>query len=319
MSLFCDITCAIALFIFGITLLGEGLDNLAKGTVERAVQKATGNRMRGFLTGTAVTAVVQSSAAVSVLTAELSQSGVLALRQTIPVLIGANVGTTVTAWLLCASRELPYSEMISALLGLIGTGLYLMPSRRQWGRVVLGMFLLLSGMKAVTAAVLPLTRTAWVTRLLAASQRPMWGLLSGILLTVLTQSSSVSVGLLQALSASGRLCYAAAIPMVLGQNIGTCLMVFLVALGGKHRAGQAAWAHLLFNVIGSAITLFLLGVIKLFRFTDILVHTVDFMGVAMIHTMFNLSSAAVFLPLNETFAMWIERFTVRPWSGSANR
>ena len=305
--------------MFGITLLGEGLDDLAKGTVERAVQKATGNRMRGFLTGTAVTAVVQSSAAVSVLTAEFSQSGVLALRQTIPVLIGANVGTTVTAWLLCASRELPYSEMISALLGLIGTGLYLMPSRRQWGRVVLGLFLLLSGMKAVTAAVLPLTRTAWVMRLLAASQHSMWGLLSGILLTVLTQSSSVSVGLLQALSASGRLCYAAAIPMVLGQNIGTCLTVFFASVGGKRRAGQVAWAHLLFNVGSSSVILLLLEIVKLFSFTDILRQTVGFVGIAAIHTVFNLIGAVIFLPRSDCLATVVERLTAHLPSGSANR
>lgn len=319
MSLICDVVCAIALFIFGMTLLGDGLTRAAGGRMERALRRMTDDPWRGFLMGTAVTAVVQSSAAVSVLSAELVQSGILTLRRAIPVLIGANVGTTVTAWLLCAARDLPYMAVISTVLALIGVALYLMPSRRHWGGILLGIFLILTGMESVTSAVQPLMQTAFVYRLFAAARNPLWGMLGGILLTVLVQSSSVSVGLLQALSLSGQINYATAIPMVLGQNIGTCLTVFLVALGGKKRAGQAAWAHLLFNVIGSATTLFLLGVVKLLRFTDILAQPVDFMGIATIHTVFNLSSAAVFLPLNETFAAWTERLTARPWSESANR
>ncbi len=318
MSLICEVVCAIALFIFGMTLLGDGLTRAAGGRMERTLRRMTDNPWRGFLAGTAVTAVVQSSAAVSVLSAELVQSGILTLRRVIPVLIGANVGTTVTAWLLCAAQDLPYTTVISAVLALMGVALYLLPSRRHWGEILLGIFLILTGMEAVTSVAQPLTQTTVVCCLFAV-ENPLWGLLGGILLTVLVQSSSVSVGLLQALSLSGQISYAAAIPMVLGQNIGTCLPIFLVALGGKHHAGQAAWAHLLFNVIGSAITLFLLGVVKSFHFTDILACPADFMGVAMIHTVFNLSGAAVFLPLNETFAMWIERLTVRPWSGSANR
>lgn len=319
MSLLCEITCAAALLIFGITLLGDGLSRAAGGRMERALQRLTDSRLRGFLTGTAITAVVQSSTAVSVLTAELAQSGLLTLRRTIPVLIGANVGTTATAWLLYAARGLPDTAVFSALLAVAGITLWFLPKRRHWGSVLLGLFLLLTGMASVTAAAQPLTQTAFVRRLLIAAQHPLWGLLGGILLTVLVQSSSVSVGLLQALSAGGRVSYAMVIPVVLGENIGTCLTVFLAALGGRRRAGQAAWAHLLFNGIGAAAVLAALLPARWTGLAEILTRPADFMGVAVVHTAFNLVGAAVFLPLNEPFAALIERLTARPWSGSASR
>lgn len=319
MSLLCEITCAVALFIFGISLLGDGLSRAAGGRMERALRRMTDSRLRGFLTGTAVTAVVQSSTAVSVLTAELAESGILTLRCTIPVLIGANVGTTATAWLLYAARGLPYTAVFSALLALAGVVLCFMPKRRHWGSVLLGLLILLTGMKAITAAAQPLTQTVFVRRLFAAAQHPFWSLIGGILLTVLVQSSSVSVGLLQALSVGGQVSYAMAIPVVLGENIGTCLTVFLAALGGKRRAGQAAWAHLLFNIIGAAVVLLALVIAELSGFTEMLANQAGFMGIAVIHTVFNLIGAAVFLPLNEPFAALIERLTARPWNGSASR
>lgn len=319
MSLICKMTCAIALFIFGISLLGDGLSSAAGGRMEWALQRMTDTRLRGFLTGTVVTAVVQSSTAVSVLTAELTQSGILTLRRTIPVLIGANVGTTATAWLLYAMRDLPKALFFSSLLAAVGIILYLIPSRRHWGSVLLGLFLLLSGMEAVTAAAQPLTQTALVHRCFTAAGQPLWGMLGGILLTVLMQSSSVSVGLLQALSFSGQVSYAMAIPVVLGQNVGTCLTVFLVAAGGKQRAGQAAWAHLLFNVIGSGVMLCLLLLVKWLGLGEILTQPADCMGIAVIHTVFNLTGAVIFLPLNEPFASLIEYLTVRPQSVSASR
>lgn len=319
LSVFCDIICAVALFLFGITLLGDGLSRMAGSRMESMLRRITDTPLQGFLTGTAVTAVVQSSAAVSILAAELYQSGVLTLRRTIPVLIGANVGTTATAWLLCAARDLPYAAACSAVLAIGGIVLYLMPSRQKWGGVLLGLFLLLTGMQSVTAAVQPLLQSAVLHRLFTVVQNPLWGVLGGMLLTVLVQSSSVSVGLLQALSVGGQLRYAVAIPVVLGQNIGTSLTVFLATLGGKQRAGQAAWAHLLFNIVGTAVALFLMGTVKLFNLTTNLDESVGFVGIAAIHTAFNMVGAALLLPLNEPFAALIERLTARPQSVSANR
>lgn len=312
LSLLCRVLCAIAMFLFGITLLGDGLSRAAGGRIAPILRRVTGNRMGGFLTGAAATAVVQSSAAVGVLAAELMQSGILTLRRTIPVLIGANVGTTATAWLLCAAQNLPYTAVFSTILAAAGMVCYLIPSRRHWGSAAFGLFLVLTGMESITAAVEPLTHTALLHSLFSAAQQPLWGLLCGMLLTVLVQSSSVSVGLLQALAISGQISYAMAIPMVLGQNIGTCLTVFFVSLGGKRRAGQAAWAHLLFNVMSSAMIFFLMGIVKLLHFADLLSCPVGFSGIAMIHTAFNLAGAAVFLPLSERFALLIERLTFRP-------
>lgn len=312
LSLLCRVLCAIAVFLFGITLLGDGLNRAAGGRIAPILRRVTDNRMGAFLTGAAITAVVQSSAAVGVLTAELVQSGILTLRRAIPILIGANVGTTATAWLLCVVRDLPYTAVISTVLAVVGMACYLIPIRRHWGSMILGLFLVLTGMESVTAAVEPLMRTALLHRLCAVAQQPLWGLLCGMLLTVLLQSSSVSVGLLQALAFSGQISYAMAIPVVMGQNIGTCLTVFFVSLGGKRRAGQVAWAHLLFNGISAAIIFFLIGIVKLFHFTDFLSCPVGFTGIAMLHTAFNLTGAAVFLPLSDRFASLIGRVTARP-------
>lgn len=279
----------------------------------------TDSRWRGFVTGTVVTATVQSSAAVSVLTAELVQSGLLTLRRAIPVLIGANVGTTVTAWLLCLAQGLPDTVTLSAVLAIVGTVLYLTPRRRHWGCVLLGLFLLLSGMDGITAAARPLMQTDWLRRLFTTVQNPLLGLSMGMLLTVLVQSSSASVGLLQALSATGQVRCATALPILLGQNIGTCLTVFFVALGGKQRAGQVAWAHLLFNVIGSTVMLLLQGAIRLSHFSYLLTQPVNSMSVAMLHTLFNLISAAIVLPCADGFARLVEEITAHPWNVSANR
>lgn len=317
----CELICGTALFLFGVSLLGDTLEQLAGGRPERALRRMTRRRVGGFLLGCGVTAVVQSSTAVTVLTAELAESGVLSLRQCLPVLMGANVGTTATAWLLWLMHLSAWHgtpAVPAALLALCGMVCYLSHRWKHRGALLLSLLLVFTGMETITAAAAPLASSPLTQSMLQLTGHPLLGLASGILLTVLVQSSSVSVGLLQAFSVGGGLTVAAAIPVVLGQNIGTCLTVFLAAAGGKRRAGQTAWAHLLFNAASAALVLALLGIGRLLRL-PILQQVASFGSIGAIHTIFNLLGTAVFLPQTERLARLAERLSPETYSPSATR
>ena len=297
--------CATALFLLAINLMGSGVHKAAGERLERLLERLTHGRLQGFLLGTVVTAAVQSSSAVTVLTAELTDSGLLPLRRAIPVLIGANVGTTATAWLvwLLGGKEWWAAEEVSLALLAAGAAVYLFTGKSGLSRIAWGLGLLLMAMELITAAALPLSGSAVVTRWLQICRWPLPSFLTGAVLTALVQSSSVSVGLLQAMSLGGGVSYAVAIPMILGQNIGTCITVFLAAAGGRKRPGQVAWAHLLFNVLGAAaVMLFLL----LMPNIPWLRQPIDMWGISVVHTVFNLLSAAVFLPFTDSFARLID-------------
>ena len=301
----------LALFLLGISFLGEGMERLAGGRAERYLRRCTSSRGRGFLLGTAVTAVVQSSSAATVIAVSLADSGLLTLRQVIPVVIGANVGTCATAWLLCLFQTGSdvLTALPAALAGAVGTGLYLFSRRRKhWGMVLLCFLLLLTGMEAMTAAAELLAGQPGTQLLLAAARHPLLGLLFGTVLTAFIQSSSASVGILQALSVSGQISVAMALPVILGENIGTCATAFLATLRGGRAAKQTALTHLLFNCMGTAGVFLLLMLFKK-PAAPLLERAADFESIAVIHTVFNLFSAALLLPFSEGLAKMAERLT----------
>ncbi|NLU25475.1 MAG: Na/Pi cotransporter family protein [Clostridiales bacterium] len=320
MATVCKLVCGLALFLLGISFLGEGMERLAGGRAEKYLRRCTQSRTRGFLLGTAVTAVAQSSSAVTVIAVSLTDSGILTVPQVVPVIIGANVGTTATAWLLCLFQsDLTVLTMLPvALAGAAGVGLYLFsPRHKHWGMALLGFLLLLTGMETMTAAAEILAARPGGELLAGAAGHPLLGLLGGMLLTAFIQSSSASVGILQALSVTGQISLFTALPIVLGQNIGTCVTAFLATVKGGAAARQTALTHLFFNLIGAA------GVMALLLFLGERAETylsrpADFENIAVIHTVFNLLSAAVLLPFSDGLSTLAERLTGAS-AGKANR
>ena len=285
------------LFLFGMTLLGEHLRELSGGRAERALRRVTDSRQRGALLGFAVTAVVQSSSAVTVLAVSLADAEILTLRQIVPVIIGSNVGTTATAWLLClrtgASASASALTVAAACVGLLLN--LLVPKRRAWGGLLLGLYLLLTGMERMAASAAPLAETATFHRLMVVAIHPLPAVLVGTAVTGVLQSSSAAIGLLQAFSATGTVPWSVGVPLVLGGNIGTCVTVLLASIGGGPNAKRAALAHLRFNLLGTAVLLPLwlsFGV----KFRN---RPIGPMEIAAVHTAFNLLSAAMLLPLSD--------------------
>jgi len=287
----------IVLFLFGMTLLGEHLRELSGGRAERALRRVTDSRGRGLLLGFAVTAVVQSSSAVTVLAVSLADAEILSLRQIVPVMIGSNVGTTATAWLLCL--QMGPSAAASALTvaaACVGLLLYLLvPKCRAWGGLLLGLYLLLTGMERMAASAAPLAETETFHRLMGLAVHPLAAVLVGTTVTGVLQSSSAAIGLLQAFSATGTVPWSVGVPLVLGGNIGTCVTVLLASIGGGTNAKRAALAHLRFNLMGTAALLPLwLGFGVTLRNRPI-----GPMEIAAVHTAFNLLSASMLLPLSD--------------------
>lgn len=286
----------IVLFLFGMALLGEYTRELGGGRMERLLRRATDGRWRGFLLGFAVTAVVQSSSAVTVLAVSLADAGILGLRQIIPVMIGSNVGTTATAWLLCLRTETTASPGLLVVAACGGLLLYLLaPGRRAWGGLLLGLFLLLTGMERMAAAAAPLAETEAFLRLTELAVRPLWAVLAGTVFTGIIQSSSASIGLLQAFSTAGSVTWGMGVPLVLGGNIGTCATVLLASAGCGANARRAAWAHLNFNLLGTAALLPL----WLCFGAPLRDQPIGPVEIAAVHTVFNLISAALLLPIFE--------------------
>lgn len=288
----------IVLFLFGMALLGENLHKLSGGRTERMLRRVTDSRWRGMALGFLVTAVIQSSTATTVLAVSLTDTGVLSLRQAVPLIVGSNVGTTVTAWILCLGGTSGAEQVFNAVLASAGLYFYILRARyKAWGGVLLGLFLMLSGMGQMTAAAAPLTQAGWFSRLPYMTDHPVVWILAGAAVTAVLQSSSASVGLLQAVSASRRVSWGMAVPLVLGQNIGTCFPVLLASIGAGQNARRAALSHLWFNLIGTMILL------PPWQLLGGKLHTasIDAVGIATVHTGFNLLAAMLLLPFAELF------------------
>lgn len=317
----------LALFLYGISLMGGGLERAALGGVRRLLGRLTDSPLQGVLLGAVVTAAVQSSSAVTVIVVGLVGSGVLSLRQAIGVIMGANIGTTVTAHLLrlgdAASAagagasgaglllRLCSPATLAPVAVLLGTVLWLTARKNRWatlGQLLLGLGILFTGMLQMEAAVAPLGQTPAFLRLFRRVENPLLGVLAGAGVTAVIQSSSASVGILQAASSTGAVSWAAAAPILLGQNIGTCVTPALAALGGGNQgAKQAALVHLLLNLTGTAVFLAAIYGTGWASRAPFWETPITKAGIARFHTFFNLSVTAMLLP----FVGTLERLVCR--------
>ena len=299
----------LALFLFGMDVMGKALERQAGGQLEKVLSKLTDSPVKGFCLGLLVTAVIQSSSATTVMVVGFVNSGIMQLRQAIGVIMGSNVGTTVTGWLLSLSGiqgdsffvQLLKPTSFSPILAFFGIILYMFcksEKKQSAGTILIGFAVLMTGMTAMSNAVAPLKNEAWFTNLFVAFQNPLLGVLAGAVLTAVIQSSSASVGILQALSATGAITFGSALPIIMGQNIGTCVTALISSIGTNKNARRAAMVHLYFNVIGVLLFLCLfypLNALLHFSFLD---GTVSALGIAIVHTAFNFITTMVLLPLS---------------------
>ena len=297
----------LCLFLFGMNVMGESLERAAGNSLRTLLGKLTTNRMLGFLTGLAVTAVIQSSSATTVMVVGFVNSGLLKLGQAINVIMGANVGTTVTAWVLSLSGiegdslfiQLLKPTSFTPVLALIGIVYYMFikdSKKKDIGLILLGFATLMFGMDTMSDAVAGLKNEAWFTDMFLLFTNPILGVLAGAVLTAVIQSSSASVGILQALSTTGKVTYAAAIPIIMGQNIGTCITAILSSVGTTKNAKRAALVHLMFNIIGTAVCLILFMIVKALFAPAILSLGANRLGTSVCHTIFNVACTALLLP-----------------------
>lgn len=297
----------LALFLFGMQVMGNALEKKAGGQLNTVLGKITDNPIKGFGLGLGITSIVQSSSATTVMLVGLVNSEIITLKQSIYVIMGANVGTTVTAWLLSLTGisgdsvivQLLKPSSFTPVLALIGIIFYMFvknTEKKDTGMILLGFAVLMYGMESMSGAVSGLKEVEGFTNLLTVFSNPILGVLAGALLTAIIQSSSASVGILQALSTTGAITYASAIPIIMGQNIGTCVTALISSIGANKNAKRVAFVHLYFNIIGTVALLLLFYAINSFvhfAFVDLQANQ---FGIAITHSMFNLLCTALLLP-----------------------
>ena len=309
----------LCLFLFGMNLMGQALERRAGGKLRTLLGKMTGKVMAGFLTGLGVTAIIQSSSATTVMVVGFVNSGLMTLRQAINVIMGANVGTTVTAWLLSLGGidsgnfwvSLLKPSSFTPVLALIGIVLYMFCKdnrKKDSGMILLGFAILMFGMETMSGAVSGLKDVPAFTNLFLAFKNPVLGVLAGAVLTGIIQSSSASVGILQALAMTGSVSYAAAIPIIMGQNIGTCVTAMISSVGTNKNAKRAAVVHLMFNVIGVVVLLAVYLIVKAVFHPALFDEAATMGGIAVVHSVFNILCTAMLLPMGgwlEKLAKWM--------------
>ena len=299
----------LCLFLFGMNIMGEALEKCAGSRLKTILGKITGNKLTGFLLGLGVTAVIQSSSATTVMVVGFVNSGLMTLKQAINVIMGANVGTTVTAWLLSLSGISGDSFLVTMLkptsftpiLALIGIACYMFsksPKKKDVGMILLGFATLMTGMETMSGAVSGLRDVPEFRNILLMFSNPILGVFAGALLTAVIQSSSASVGILQALSTTGQITYLTAVPIIMGQNIGTCVTAMLSSVGTNKNARRTAVVHLLFNIIGTVVWLTVFCAVKSLVVLPILDESANQMGIAVIHSAFNILCTALLLPMS---------------------
>ena len=297
----------LCLFLFGMNIMGQALERRAGSRLRPTLGKMTGKTMTGFLTGLVVTAVIQSSSATTVMVVGFVNSGLMTLKQAIGVIMGANIGTTVTAWLLSLggiSGDAVWVQLLkptsfTPVLALIGIIMYMFSKdsrKNDTGMILLGFATLMFGMDTMSGAVSGLREVPAFRQLFVAFTNPLLGVLAGAALTAIIQSSSASVGILQALALSGHVTYAAAIPIIMGQNIGTCVTALISSVGTSRNAKRAAIVHLSFNVIGTVAWLTVFCIVRAVAAPAILGESATMYGIAIAHTAFNVACTALLLP-----------------------
>ena len=297
----------LCLFLFGMNLMGQALERRAGNKLRTLLGKMTGKVMTGFLTGLGVTAIIQSSSATTVMVVGFVNSGLMTLRQAINVIMGANVGTTITAWLLSLAGidsgstwvQLLKPSSFTPVLALIGIVLYMFCKqnrKKDTGMILLGFATLMFGMETMSGAVSGLKDIPAFTNLFLMFKNPILGVLAGAVLTAVIQSSSASVGILQALALTGSVSYAAAIPIIMGQNIGTCVTAMIASVGTNKNAKRAAVVHLMFNLIGVAVLLTVFCAVKAAIAPALFDQPASTYGIAVAHSLFNVLCTAILLP-----------------------
>ena len=298
----------LCLFLFGMNLMGQALERRAGSGLRSLLEKMTQNRLMGLLAGLGVTAVIQSSSATTVMVVGFVNSGLMTLRQSIGVIMGANIGTTVTAWILSLSGIEGSSLLVqmfkpstfTPILALVGIILYMFckaDKKKDTGMILLGFATLMFGMEAMSSAVSSLRNVPQFREIFLMFSNPILGVLVGAVLTGIIQSSSASVGILQALASTGQVTYGAAIPIIMGQNIGTCVTALLSSIGTNKNARRAALVHLNFNVIGATVGIVLFYVVRAVAAPVLLGQAASEWGIAVAHSIFNILCTAVLLPM----------------------
>ncbi|MGN1276674.1 MAG: Na/Pi cotransporter family protein [Floccifex sp.] len=299
----------LSLFLFGMSIMGDGLTQLSGGRLERILEKLTSKRIMAVLLGALVTAVIQSSSATTVMVVGFVNSGIMKLNQAVGIIMGANIGTTATAWILSLTGiqssnvwiRLLKPSSFSPILALIGILCYMSKKsdfKKNLGMILLGFATLMFGMDAMSSAVAPLADNEAFTSILTMFSNPLLGILAGALLTAVIQSSSASVGILQALCMTGAIRYNVAIPIIMGQNIGTCVTALLSSIGASINAKRAAMIHLIFNLVGSLVFIGVFYGINVFIHFEFLNDVTSAASIAVIHSLFNVGCVLLLLPFS---------------------
>lgn len=309
----------LAFFLYGISIMSQGLEKIAGGKLEQLLKKMTSNPIKSFALGTFITAIIQSSSAVTVMLIGLVNSGIMSLSQTVSVIIGANVGTTMTAWLLSLTAiqenagfflKLLKPDTFAPVLAIIGVTMIIAAKsskRKSIGSVMIGFAILMSGMELMAGSMAPLADMPEFQHFMVAFKNPILGFLVGLILTVIIQSSSASIGILQAMTLVCSISWGAAIPIILGQNLGTCISAVLASIGVSTNAKRVAGVHVIYNIISVGICLPLFMILSwVFKFA-FLNTDISAFGVAIFHTIYNIFTAFMLFP----FAKTIERLSIK--------
>ncbi len=299
----------LALFLYGMDAMGNGLSKLSGGKLESILEKLTSNKFKGVLLGALVTAVIQSSSATTVMVVGFVNSGIMKLTQAISIIMGANVGTTITSWILSLSSiessnffvRLFKPTSFAPVLALIGVAMMMFSKKEKKhdiGTILIGFAILMTGMETMSDAVKPLADVPEFTNILTMFTNPILGMISGAVLTAVIQSSSASVGILQALCATGALPYSVALPIIMGQNIGTCVTAMISGIGASKNAKRAAVVHLYFNLIGTIVFVIIFYSINMFVHFEFLNDPANGAGIAFIHSAFNILATILLLPFS---------------------
>ncbi len=300
----------LSLFLFGMNFMGDALEKRAGGSLQTVLSRITSSKWKGLILGIAVTAVIQSSSATTVMVVGFVNSGIMVLSQAINVIMGANIGTTVTSWLLSLTGIESDNIFVSLLkpssftpvLALIGIILYMFiknSRKKDIGQILLGFSVLMFGMEAMSDAVKPLKDIPEFQNILLMFSNPILGVAAGAVLTAIIQSSSASVGILQALCSTGQITFGTAIPIIMGQNIGTCVTALISSIGANKGAKRSAVVHLCFNIGGTVIWLSIFEFINMFVHFDFMGDKIGVMGIAVVHTLFNVLCTLTFIPLTK--------------------
>ena len=299
----------LSLFLFGMNIMGDALERRAGNSLKNILSKLTKNKLIAFFTGIAVTAIIQSSSATTVMIVGFVNSGLMTLRQSIGVIMGANIGTTVTSWILSLggiSGDNIFVKLLKptsftpilALIGVIMLTFLKGGKKKDTGLILLGFATLMFGMDTMSGAVEVLSNVPAFRNLFLLFKNPILGVLAGIFVTAIIQSSSASVGILQALTVTGQVSYAAAIPIIMGQNIGTCVTALLSSVGTNRNAKRTAVVHLSFNIVGTIFWLAIFSLISYFFKPAIFNESASFLGIAVAHSIFNILCTVLLLPFS---------------------